>query len=180
MASAFMRHGGARGADAAAPRDADVLAARTRRFENERNIVAKQAVPKKTMAWAGGSITSNKEAALKKFLARKAANGVAVDPALLRKAMEARGERAAVAVDPPKESEDHEGDDARRGENRDPPQAPAKPFSSGASAQHHLKQNNPSTSKAAKKYAKRNAKTRGANNNNNAQVAAEIHASLFR
>ena len=85
-------------------KDTDVLAARTRRFENERNVVAKAPVPKKSMAWAGGTITSNKEAALKKFLARKAARGETVDPALLQKAMEARGERAAVAVDPPQKN----------------------------------------------------------------------------
>ena len=146
--------------------EADVLAARTRRFENERNVVAKAPpLPKKSMAWAGGTITTNKEAALKKFLQRKAARGETVEPALLQKAMEARGERAAVAVDPQQKGNTEEK---------------AKPIAPSSSAQ--LKQKHANTrkpmSKAAMKNAKRNAKKRDANKN--AHVAAEIHTSLFR
>jgi|AntAceMinimDraft_1070359.scaffolds.fasta_scaffold85018_1 hypothetical protein len=72
MAAAFMRPCGAMKGD-------DVLALRISRFENEKNISrnATPCLPKKTFAWAGGSITSNKEAALAKFLARKAAKGQA-------------------------------------------------------------------------------------------------------
>ena len=169
----FTRHGGVRGADAASMKDADILAARTKRFENERNVAVKAAVPKKSMAWAGGSITSNKEAALAKFLRRKAAKGEAVDPALLQKAMEARGERAAVVaapVDAPKSSDEN---DRARNNSMPPP-----------SSSLSQKQNNNGAaglSKAAKKNAKRNAnKKRGGGSAGNAQVAAEIHASLFR
>lgn len=45
------------------------LAARRARFEREAANPAPK--PKRTMAWAGGKITTNKDAALQKFLERK-------------------------------------------------------------------------------------------------------------
>ena len=46
------------------------MALRERRFAED-NVMAATA-QKKSMAWTGGKITSNKEAALSRFLARKA------------------------------------------------------------------------------------------------------------
>jgi phosphoribosylformimino-5-aminoimidazole carboxamide ribonucleotide (ProFAR) isomerase len=171
MASAFMRHGGARGAEAL--KTVDVLKARTNRFENEKNVTKNAPVPKKSLAWSGGSITSNKEAALKKFLARKAAKGQAVDPALLQKAMEARGERAEVAVDDASKKSNDAAVEARKNANAARARSDAAKLapSSFPSQQKRQHQNQP-IPKAAKKNAKRNAKKGG--------LAAEIHASLFR
>ena len=166
-------------------KDADILAARTKRFENERNVAVKAAVPKKSMAWAGGCITSNKDVALAKFLKRKAAKGEAVDPALLQKAMEARGERAAVMaapVDAPKSSD--ENDRARNNSMPPPSSSSSHHHRHQHQHQHPQKQHNNGAaglSKAAKKNARRHAnKKRGGGSAGNAQVAAEIHASLFR
>lgn len=169
-----------RSGDVRAMMGADVLAARTRRFENERNVARAAApAPKKVMAWAGGTITSNKEDALARFLARKAAKGEAVDPALLERAIGGSAvHRAAVAMDAVKASRSA-GDDGHAvdgDEKEEHTWRRPTPGSRELAPQHQRQQQRP-MSKAAKKNAKRNARKTG---EVNARVADEIYTSLFR
>lgn len=73
-------------------------AARRKRFARDK---PPPAVEKKSIAWSGGKLTSNKEVALKKFLDRQAENASQIDAEAVLAAMRASSSKAMVKEQAP-------------------------------------------------------------------------------
>ena len=83
-------------------------ARRAERFAREAVTKGAEPPPRKTMAWSGGKMTSNKDEAIEKFLKRKADNGEALTPSqqTALEAIQRKRAPAEVKSAPPRPSVD--------------------------------------------------------------------------